>query len=775
MTVSTTTSRADYTGNGVTTAFAVPFYFLDNSHLLVLRTQISTSTTTTLTLGTDYTVSGAGVGAGGTITCTTAPTADQKLSILRNVPLTQLTHYVENDPFPAASHERALDQLTMEVQQANEAIGRALTLAKNTPSSAASTELPTPAANKLIGWNQNANGLQNVDPATLATIVAFGTAQADIFSGNGTTTQFVLTANPGALNNLDVSISGVTQKPGIDYTWASGTTITFTTAPPSGTNNVLVRYLQGLPQGTSDSAASSYLPAGTGAVATTVQSAIRSLDSRVLGGSLKDYLDGVQTNPEGPIFLQKVNTNRFEVFTPFVNTGRYLRWRFDNDESQFSASPSDIGLGYTRPYLHTTVTDVYFETTSEISVDTATSSSTVTDIGSYKYVTGTGNYFEFSGIRASRLRCTVYRATNAGIFKVTINGGSTLVNLVAKDGSGNAIIDLYSTTAAGASIMLADNLPDIDLTIRLEIVGQNVSATGDRLYLSDQANPAALRKYAPFTGVGTPYETVNETLKLGDSAVDYAIAFRPNSIPGASTPFIGSVHGYENRTLLEVYLDNAPLTLSTLSDGTIVTATRSISLYQESDIFHPSQTVSRAAAASIGWTFSRDGARQGTSWQWKYEAYVANGYTQMYTAYGANSGGAGGTLLGWADRVMFRGKGSYPVVNGDSAEIGHFVTDEVLFFGTKYSATHPSRNLEAGNTACLVKLSDIDRSLNRFNNPNAAVDAVWVQDRSTFRKMYVQPYRAQGVVQSGSGFAGGMSVSFYKTPRMFEKIAKIDV
>ncbi|MEL7079469.1 MAG: hypothetical protein AAGM46_26565, partial [Cyanobacteria bacterium J06582_2] len=39
-------------------------------------------------------------------------------------------------------------------------------------------------------------------------------------------------------------------RPGIDYTWTAGTTLTFTTAPPSGTNNILVRYTQALPIGT---------------------------------------------------------------------------------------------------------------------------------------------------------------------------------------------------------------------------------------------------------------------------------------------------------------------------------------------------------------------------------------------------------------------------------------------------------------------------------------------------------------------------------------------
>ncbi|MBZ9629140.1 hypothetical protein LB450_13645, partial [Psychroflexus sp. CAK1W] len=89
--------------------------------------------------------------SGGSITTTVAPTATQKLSILRNVPFTQLTHYVPNDPFPAASHEQALDKLTMETQQLNEGLSRSITLPPN--ATGLSTNLPLPAANNLIGWN----------------------------------------------------------------------------------------------------------------------------------------------------------------------------------------------------------------------------------------------------------------------------------------------------------------------------------------------------------------------------------------------------------------------------------------------------------------------------------------------------------------------------------------------------------------------------------------------------------------------------------------------
>lgn len=154
MTVASTTSRADYTGNGSTTAFTVPFYFLDNSHVTVYLTVIATGATTTLTLGTDYTLTGAGVSSGGTVTTTVAPTSAQKLSVLRNVPLTQLIHYVPNDPFPAATHEQALDQLTMEVQQANETLARSIKLSStNTMTSTEFTVTAANRANKVLGFD----------------------------------------------------------------------------------------------------------------------------------------------------------------------------------------------------------------------------------------------------------------------------------------------------------------------------------------------------------------------------------------------------------------------------------------------------------------------------------------------------------------------------------------------------------------------------------------------------------------------------------------------
>lgn len=131
MTVSTETSRVDYTGNGVTVTFSVPFPFIQNDYLYVLRTDLTTLVSTELVLDSagvnGYTVSGAG-GSSGSITVVTAPTSNERLSIIREVPSTQEADFVANDPFPAETFESALDKLSMICGQLITLIARALTL-----------------------------------------------------------------------------------------------------------------------------------------------------------------------------------------------------------------------------------------------------------------------------------------------------------------------------------------------------------------------------------------------------------------------------------------------------------------------------------------------------------------------------------------------------------------------------------------------------------------------------------------------------------------------
>jgi len=63
------------------------------------------------------------------------------------------------------------------------------------------------------------------------------------FSGTGAQTAFTMANPSGPAVNLEVFISGVRQVPTTDYT-VSNNILTFTSAPPVGTNNIFIRYAQ---------------------------------------------------------------------------------------------------------------------------------------------------------------------------------------------------------------------------------------------------------------------------------------------------------------------------------------------------------------------------------------------------------------------------------------------------------------------------------------------------------------------------------------------------
>jgi len=66
----------------------------------------------------------------------------------------------------------------------------------------------------------------------------------DQFSGNGSTTAFTMSVAPANTASVLVAVSGVLQDPST-YS-VSGTTLTFSAAPPTGTGNISARYL-GIP------------------------------------------------------------------------------------------------------------------------------------------------------------------------------------------------------------------------------------------------------------------------------------------------------------------------------------------------------------------------------------------------------------------------------------------------------------------------------------------------------------------------------------------------
>ena len=212
MTVSSQVSRADYNGNGVTTLFSVPFYFVDPTHLTVLSTVIATGVSTILTLATNYTVSGTGVSTGGSVTLLVAPAGTVRITILRNVPYLQNTHYVPNDPFPATSHEAALDLLTMEAQQINEILGRTVTFPSSDPTGISAT-IPNAVARAGKVFTFDSTGAPSVTnnavdvTAVAANATNINTVSANIGSVNSVAAN-ATNINTVAANNTNVTNVG---------------------------------------------------------------------------------------------------------------------------------------------------------------------------------------------------------------------------------------------------------------------------------------------------------------------------------------------------------------------------------------------------------------------------------------------------------------------------------------------------------------------------------------------------------------------------------------
>ncbi len=125
MTVSTEVSREEYTGNGVTTDFDYRFRVFSADELVVTVAD-TTENIRTLVLNTDYTVTGAGSRNGGKVKLASALANNWRISIERELPVTQETDVRNQGNFFPEVHEDAWDKLTMLIQQAIGGLGLAL-------------------------------------------------------------------------------------------------------------------------------------------------------------------------------------------------------------------------------------------------------------------------------------------------------------------------------------------------------------------------------------------------------------------------------------------------------------------------------------------------------------------------------------------------------------------------------------------------------------------------------------------------------------------------
>ena len=171
MTVSSTTTKVSASGDGSTAAFNYTFkIFADSEMEVIIRS--STGVETPKPLTTHYNVSGAGADAGGTVTFTSGniPASGETVVLRRKLALTQGTDYVENDPFPANSHEDGLDRLTFITQGLQEELDRSFKVSRtNSITTPEFTENAAARASKALGFSSDGNTLAVVDSIILPT------------------------------------------------------------------------------------------------------------------------------------------------------------------------------------------------------------------------------------------------------------------------------------------------------------------------------------------------------------------------------------------------------------------------------------------------------------------------------------------------------------------------------------------------------------------------------------------------------------------------------
>lgn len=241
MLINNSVYRESYVGNGVQTQFPVPFPFLQNAHLAVDLQNPTDAVPTRLTLNTHYTVTGAGVEAGGVVTLLTAPVTNAKLVIYRNVPYTQGYKYNDLDNFPAESHENALALLTMQCQQLQEQVDRAVVVSSTSSSnpkdllqaifiseSNSAASAAAAAASEMAAAASETAALAaktGAETAEANTVALLASTAADVVALQA------LTANMGKYSRLPISL------PSTQALAASTTTILNTNAAVTGTLN----------------------------------------------------------------------------------------------------------------------------------------------------------------------------------------------------------------------------------------------------------------------------------------------------------------------------------------------------------------------------------------------------------------------------------------------------------------------------------------------------------------------------------------------------------
>jgi hypothetical protein len=205
MTISTTTIKNSYSGDGSVVAFTYTFKIADAAFIEVIVKTNSTGAESVRAIGTggtNYAVTGVNEAAGGTVTFVTAPLATETVVLRRSTTQTQTLDLIENDNLPANSLETAFDKNLSISQELQEQLDRSIKISRaNTMTSTEFTVGATDRANKILAF----------DSAGEISV----TQELGTFKGSDTTTttaaylqrDIIKSTTAGQLNNVYICVA----------------------------------------------------------------------------------------------------------------------------------------------------------------------------------------------------------------------------------------------------------------------------------------------------------------------------------------------------------------------------------------------------------------------------------------------------------------------------------------------------------------------------------------------------------------------------------------
>ena len=226
----------------------------------------------------------------------------------------------------------------------------------------------------------------------------------DFFSGNGSTTAFTLSRPVASVAQVQVVVENVPQMPGDAYT-VSGNTITFTSAPASGTNNIYVYYTSPITQviapsqgtvGTAALAPGLDVTAGLLSVAGNNISAVNSLGFRnrlINGGMVIDQRNaGASVSPGASALTYTID--RWGFYNSTANN-RFSVQRNAGNVARPSGFTNYLGFTVTSAYTPSGTDQQIFSqqiegfNVSDLAWGTAAAQSVTVSFWAYSSLTGT--------------------------------------------------------------------------------------------------------------------------------------------------------------------------------------------------------------------------------------------------------------------------------------------------------------------------------------------------------------------------------------------------